>query len=158
MPIRLRVLVSAALITFIMAGSPARSALPDIYPPPEQASADIAAALKSAAASHKRVILDFGGNWCTDCHVLDLYFHDAANRPLLEANYVLVHINVGLKDANLNIAARYRIPLDKGVPAIAVLDAHGQLLYSQKTGEFEAMRRMQTGSVTDFLVRWKRPA
>jgi thiol:disulfide interchange protein len=157
MPIRLRVLVSAALICLIMAGSPARSALPDIYPPPEQASADLAAALKSAAASHKRVILDFGGNWCTDCHVLDLYFHDAANRPLLEANYVLVHINIGQLDANVDIATRYQIPLNRGVPAIAVLNDHGKLLYSQKTGEFEAMRRMQTKSVTDFLLRWKRP-
>jgi hypothetical protein len=63
MPSRRRVLVSAALISLIVAlGSPARSAQPDIYPPPEGAMADIAAALKSAAASHKRVILDFGGN------------------------------------------------------------------------------------------------
>jgi thioredoxin 1 len=68
-----------------------------------------------------------------------------------------VHINVGHSDANLDIAARYQIPLTKGVPAIAVLDERGKLLYSQKTGEFEAMRRMQTGAVTDFLVRWKRP-
>ena len=156
MPIRLRVLLSAALICLIMVGSPARSALPDIYPPPEQAPADLAAALKSAAASHKRVILDFGGNWCTDCHVLDLYFHDAANRPLLETNYVLVHINIGRYDANVDIATHYQIPLNKGVPAIAVLSDHGKLLYSQKTGEFEAMRRMQTGAVTDFLLRWKR--
>lgn len=144
-------------LSFALA-SPARSALPDIYPPPEQASADIAAALKSAAASHKRVILDFGGNWCTDCHVLDLYFHDAVNRPLLEANYILVHINIEHRDANTDIAARYQIPLSKGVPAIAVLDGRGKLLYSQKTGEFETMRYMQTGAVTDFLVRWKPPA
>jgi thioredoxin 1 len=139
-------------------GSTARSALPDIYPSPEHAPADIAAALKSAAASHKRVILDFGGNWCTDCHVLDLYFHDAANGPLLAAGYILVHINVEHRDANVDVAARYRIPLSKGVPAIAVLDDRGKLLYSQKTGEFEAMRHMQTGAVTDFLVRWKPPA
>jgi thioredoxin 1 len=139
-------------------GSPARAAQPDIYPSPEQASADIAAALKSAAASHKRVILDFGGNWCTDCHVLDLYFHDAANRPLLTANYILVHINVGHFDANVDIAARYQIPLNRGVPAIAVLDEQGRLLYSQKTGEFEAMRRMQSGAVTDFLLHWQPPA
>src|ERR1039457_1679515 len=33
-----------------------------IYPSPEQASADIAAALKTSAAKHRRVILDFGGN------------------------------------------------------------------------------------------------
>jgi thioredoxin 1 len=147
-------LYSALIYLSIALGSPARSALPDIYPPEEQASADIAAALKSAAATHKRVILDFGGNWCTDCHVLDLYFHDAANRPLLEANYILVHVNVGHRDANLDIAARYQIPLDKGVPAIAVLNDRGKLLYSQKTGEFEAMGHMQTGAVTDFLVRW----
>jgi thiol:disulfide interchange protein len=151
------VLVSALFYLIIAVGSPARAMQPDIYPPPEQASSDIAAALKTAAVSHKRVILDFGGNWCTDCHVLDLCFHDAANGPLLAANYVLVHINIGHSDANVDIAARYQIPLTKGVPAIAVLNDRGKLLYSQKTGEFEAMRHMQTGAVTDFLVRWKRP-
>ena len=158
MPTPRSISVSALFCLIIAIGSPARSAQPDIYPPPEQASADIAAALKSAAASHKRVILDFGGNWCTDCHVLDLYFHDATNRPLLEANYILVHIDIGHLDANLDIADHYQIPLNKGVPAIAVLDDRGKLLFSQKTGEFEAMRHMQTGAVTDFLVRWKRPA
>jgi thiol:disulfide interchange protein len=158
MPSR-RTALSLVLISVSFAlGSAARSAQPDIYPPAEQASADIAAALKSAAASHKRVILDFGGNWCTDCHVLDLYFHDAANRPLLEANYILVHINVEHMDANLDVTARYQIPLNKGVPAIAVLDDRGKLLYSQKTGEFETMRYMQSSAVTDFLVRWKAPA
>jgi thioredoxin 1 len=151
------VLVSALLYLIVAVSSPARAVQPDIYPPPEQASADIAAGLKSAATSHKRVILDFGGNWCTDCHVLDLYFHDAANGPLLAANYILVHVNVGHMDVNVDIAARYHVPLTKGVPAVAVLDDHGKLLYSQKTGEFESMRHMQTGAVTDFLVRWKRP-
>ena len=157
MPSRRAALSLVLLFLSFALGSPAQSALPDIYPPAEQASADIAAALKSAATSHKRVILDFGGDWCTDCHVLDLYFHDAANRPLLEANYILVHINIGHRDANTDIAAHYQIPLSKGVPAIAVLDDRGKLLYSQKTGEFEAMRYMQTGAVTDFLVRWKPP-
>jgi thioredoxin 1 len=104
-----KAILASALASFVIAvGSPARAAQPDIYPPPEQASADIAAAFKSATASHKRVILDFGGNWCTDCHVLDLYFHDANNSPLLAANYILVHINIGHRDANLDIAARYR--------------------------------------------------
>jgi hypothetical protein len=89
--------------------------------------------------------------------VLDLYFHDGANRPILEASYVLVHVNIGMRDRNLDIAARYDIPLSKGVPALAILDSHGKLLYSQKSGEFEAMRRMQSGAVTEFLTRW-RPA
>jgi thioredoxin 1 len=57
--------------------------------------------------------VDFGGNWCTDCHVLDLYFHDSSNKPILEANYILVHVNVGRMDENLDIADRYQIPVHK---------------------------------------------
>jgi thiol:disulfide interchange protein len=150
----------SALACFLMltVGFSARSIERNLYPPPEQAAADIAEAIKSAAATHKRVILDFGGNWCTDCHVLDSYFHDSANNSILGANYLLVHVNIGRLDANVDIAERYQIPLGKGVPAIAVLSDRGKLLYSQRTGEFEAMRHMQSSAVTEFLLRWKRPA
>ena len=127
----------------------------DLYPDPAQAKADIAAALKTAAATHKRILLDFGGNWCGDCQVLDLYFHDPGNRPILESNFVLVHVNIGHMDANLDLAARYQVPLNKGVPALAVLSDKGELLYSQRGGEFEAMRRMDSSAVTRFLVQWQ---
>jgi thioredoxin 1 len=142
-----------ALLSFAVAQ--AKAAERDIYPSSDQAQIDLATALATAAQTHKRVLLDFGGNWCTDCHVLDLYFHDSANKPLLDANYVLVHINIGRLNANVDIAEHYQVPLRKGVPALAVLGDHGELLYSQKTGEFEAMRRMQSSAVTDFLTQWK---
>jgi len=130
-------------------------ALPDIYPPPEQAQADLAAALREAAAQHRRVIVDFGGNWCTDCHVLDGYMHDSTNQPLIDANFYVVHVNVGRIDRNLDIAERYGIPLKHGVPAIAVLSSHGKLLYSQTGGEFSDMRHMDSTALTEFLQRWK---
>ena len=148
--------ILAILVAFTLL--PARSAERDIYPAPDQAKAELTAALAAAAANHKRVIVDFGGNWCTDCHVLDRYFHDSANAPILQANFILVHINIGRMDENLDIAERYQIPLRKGVPALAVLGEKGELLYSQRTGEFEAMRGMQSSAVTDFLIRWKPPA
>jgi thiol:disulfide interchange protein len=142
-------------ILLIMSAGSARSANREIYPAPAQAKVDLAAALKTAAATHKRIVLDFGGNWCPDCIVLDGYFHDPANRQIIEANFVLVHVNIGKMDANLDIAEKYGVPLDKGVPALAVLDEKGKLLYSQKSGEFEAMRRMESSAVTKFLVQWK---
>jgi thiol:disulfide interchange protein len=145
-------------IVVALAFVPARSAERDIYPAPGQAKIDLAAALAASTATHKRVILDFGGNWCPDCHVLDLYFHDSANGPILEANYILVHVNIGQMNENLDVAERYQIPLRKGVPALAVLGERGELLYSQRTGEFEAMRGMKSSSVTEFLVRWKPPS
>jgi thioredoxin 1 len=126
-----------------------------VYPAPEQAAADLADALKVAAAQHRRVLLDFGGDWCTDCLVLDSYFRESSNKPILDANFVLVHINVGHLDQNLKVAARYQVPLNKGVPALAVLNSRGKLLYSQRTGEFESMRSMESSTVTQFLMQWK---
>jgi thioredoxin 1 len=146
--------VSLIAVVALTAGL-AHSANRDIYPDPSQAKADVAAALKTAAASHKRVIIDFGGNWCGDCQVLDIYFHNPENRPILESNYVLVHVNVGHLDENVDIAEHYGIPLNKGVPALAVLNEKGKVLYSQKSGEFEKMRHMEANSVTSFLVQWK---
>jgi thiol:disulfide interchange protein len=146
--------ISLAAIIALAAGT-ANSAGRDIYPDPSQAKADLAAAFKSAAESHRRILLDFGGNWCGDCQVLDIYFHDPANRPILDSNFVLVHINIGHMDENLDIAREYGVPLEKGVPALAVLTEKGKLIYSQREGQFEAMRRMESSAVTQFLVQWK---
>jgi thioredoxin 1 len=140
---------------FLMAAGTANSANREIYPDPTQAKVDLAAALKVAETSHKRIILDFGGNWCGDCQVLDIYFHNDRNRPILDANYVLVHVNVGHIDENMDIAQRFGVPLDKGVPALAVLTEKGKLLYSQQSGQFEKMRHMEPSAVTQFLVQWK---
>jgi thioredoxin 1 len=147
-------ILSLVVYLLLLVQTPSLAGVRDIYPAPEQAQVELTAALTDAAATHRRVILDFGGNWCPDCHVLDSYFHDAANGPLLEAGFILVHVNIGRLDQNLDIAARYQIPLNKGVPALAVVDADGKLLYSQKTGEFEDMRHMQSASVTEFLKHW----
>ncbi|MGB6973457.1 MAG: thioredoxin family protein [Terracidiphilus sp.] len=126
-----------------------------IYPDPGQARADLAAALQKAEATHRRVIVDFGGNWCGDCQVLNIYFHSADNQPLLERNYVLVDVNIGRYDKNLDLAKEYGVPLNKGVPALAVLSPRGKLIYSQANGEFESMRSMQAATVTEFLEKWK---
>jgi thioredoxin 1 len=126
-----------------------------LYPSADEASADIDAALHAAAKDGKRVILEFGGNWCFDCHVLDAAFHSTAIAPLVEANYHLVHVNIGEFDKNLDLTKKYDTPLDKGVPALAVLDADGKVIYSQKQGEFESSARLDTQDLIQFLEKWK---
>jgi len=126
-----------------------------IYSETANPSSDIAAALAQAKREHKRVLLDFGGDWCGDCQVLDLYFHQAPNDALLADHFVLVHVWIGHMDANLDVAKRYGVPIAKGVPALAVLAPDGKLLYAQQTGEFEDMRHMEPASVTEFLETWK---
>jgi thiol:disulfide interchange protein len=126
-----------------------------LYSATADPKADIAAALQQASVEHKRVILDFGGDWCGDCQVLDIYFHQPPNLDLLDKNFLLVHVDIGRFDKNLDITEKYNVPLKKGVPALAVLDADGKLLYSQQAAEFGDMRYMYANSVTDFLNRWK---
>ena len=124
-----------------------------IYPAVDQASADVKAGLEQAKREHKHVLLDFGGDWCGDCQVLNYYFHQPQNAELLDKNFVRVNINIGHEDANLDIAHRYGVPVH-GVPALAVLNGNGKVLVSQDK-EFADMRYMQSSSVTQFLNRWK---
>jgi len=158
-PIHVAVFALAALLIAPATRASAQMTSPRVnkhlYSATADAKADIAAALKEAAAGHKRVILAFGGDWCGDCQVLDIYMHQSPNAELLAKHFLLVHIDIGRYDKNTDLAAKYNIPLKKGVPALAVLDSKGKLLYSQRTGEFEDMRDMSSTSVTEFLNRWK---
>lgn len=156
---------AAAAIPTIAASAPITAMLPggmhfqlasrNIYSDTADAKEEIRQAILKAAAEHKRVLLDFGGNWCPDCHLLDIYFHDPGNAALLAANYILVDVNVGQYDKNLDLARKYGIPLNKGVPALAVLDGSGHVIYAQRNGEFEAMRKLDSSAVTSFLEKWK---
>lgn len=127
----------------------------NLYPPNADAKADIRAALARAAKENKHVLVEFGGVWCLDCHVLDNAFKTPGTKELLEANYVLVHVDVGRYDKNLDLAKKYQVPLEKGVPAMAVLDARGKLLVSNKKGEFQGARKMTMADVAAFLNQWK---
>ncbi len=126
----------------------------DLYPANVDAGKEIDEALKQAARAHKRVLLIFGGNWCYDCHVLDQALHQGTAGKIVEESYELVHIDVGEFNKNLEIVKKYKVPLDKGVPAVAVLDSKGKLLYSAE-GEFEAARKMMKKQLVDFLLKWK---
>jgi ketosteroid isomerase-like protein len=126
-----------------------------LYPPPEEAQAEISSALAAASRQHKRVILVFGGNWCYDCHVLDATFRSKEFAPIVNANYIVIHINVGNYDVNLDLAKKYEIPLEKGVPSLAILDPDGTLVVSQKKGEFESTVRIGPEDVVEFLKKWK---
>jgi thiol-disulfide isomerase/thioredoxin len=126
-----------------------------IYSETADPKADIAAALVKAKREHKRVIVDFGGDWCGDCQVLDIYFHQSPNAELLAKHFILVHVWVGHIDTNLDIPEKYGVVVKKGVPAVGVLAADGTVLYAQKMGEFEKMRTMESASVTEFLNKWK---
>jgi thiol-disulfide isomerase/thioredoxin len=127
----------------------------NIYPADADAHAEIKEAEKKAAAGHKRVVLVFGANWCYDCHVLDLAFHRPDFAAVM-ASYEVVHVDLGPDEMkNADLVKEFDVPLNKGIPALAVIESDGKLVVSQKNGEFEDARSMTPEAVVEFLNKWK---
>jgi thioredoxin 1 len=128
----------------------------DIYPANADAHTEINEAENKAAQEHKRLLLVFGANWCFDCHVLDLAFRRPDLAPVLAANYEVVHVDLGPEaHKNADLVQQYEIPLNKGIPALAVAESDGKLVVSQKNGEFEDARGLTPEVLLEFLNKWK---
>lgn len=126
-----------------------------LYPPASGAREEIQQAVARAAPAHKRVLVVFGADWCYDCHVLDKALRRSDIAPVLNTNFQVVHVDVGTGDKNQDLMNQYQVPMSRGIPAIAVLDSTGNLLYSQKNGEFERARAMGPEDLLEFLNKWK---
>jgi thioredoxin 1 len=127
----------------------------DLYPANADAKKEIEEALGRATAEKRRVLLVFGGNWCYDCHVLDRALHEGEAGKVVRESFLLVHVDIGEGDKNLDLVKKYKTTLDKGVPAVVILSADSSVLYSSDDGEFEAARKMMKKDLLAFLTRWK---
>ena len=130
----------------------------DIYDVQADASEDIAAALATAQAENKRVLLKFGANWCVWCHRLSETFHleDSVAQNLTQ-NYVVVSVDVNTRHGtkrNAATVARYGNPTQHGLPVLVILDADGQILTTQETGALEKGSAHDPAKVNAFLDQW----
>src|SRR3982074_331915 len=126
----------------------------NLYPPDTDAKKEIDEARKQAAVDEKRVLLVFGGNWCYDCHVLDRALHEGEAGKVVKESFLLVHVDIGEGDKNLDLVKKYKTTLDKGVPVVVILSSDGSAIYSSDDGEFEAARKMMKKDLVAFLTHW----
>ena len=66
-----------------------------------------------------------------------------------------VTFDIGQGEKNQDLMKDYGVPMERGIPALAVLDGNGKLLYSQKNGEFEKARALGPEDLVEFLNKWK---
>ena len=111
-----------------------------VYDEAAVASDDIAAALAKAKKENRRVLIQWGANWCGWCNQLHDHMRaDRALRDKLLYEYDLVHVDIGRFDKNLDLAEKYGADIKgNGVPFLTILDADGQVLANQETGSLEA--------------------
>ncbi|MEO6036290.1 MAG: thioredoxin family protein [Verrucomicrobiota bacterium] len=129
---------------------------PVLYDVKADGTAQIAAALKTAQAENKRVILKFGANWCGWCHKLSgLLKTNAELAQLVKDNYLVVLIDVD-KEHNKNAVEKYENPTKFGLPVLVVLESDGKLLTTQDTGKLEEGNQHSPAKVKAFLEKWRK--
>ena len=100
--------------------------------------ADISRAIEQTGQNGKNILLMFGGNWCSWCHRLHkLFLQNEIIHDFLFQNYILVMVEVGKKDKNLDLNEKYGNPYQHGFPVLVVLDKDGRQLHTQETGSLE---------------------
>ena len=140
------------LLTLLFALTTAFAAAPSPYDEKADAALDIQHALAAADRDHRKVLLVFGANWCSDCRALDKVLH-GSGQHLIESGFDVVKIDVGNFDKNLYLARRYGNPIAKGIPALVVLGADHQVIYSTVNGELANAGQMSERELYDFLKR-----
>jgi hypothetical protein len=81
--------------------------------------------------------------------------HKPELASIIEKNFVIVNIDLGNEDKNLDLTDQYRVPIKHGIPALAVLDSRGGLLYAMDQGQFADARNMSYESIREFFVKWE---
>ncbi len=121
------------------------------YDESADANADIAAALMRAQAENKLMLITFGANWCPDCRAFDTAIRQPELAATIDERYVLVKVDVGNWDKNIEVVRRFDNPIAGGIPSIVVVDAQEHNLYATKAGQLAASRNMSTSEFARFF-------
>ena len=135
---------------------------PDIFDVQADAGTQIAAALTQAKAEHKRVLLDFGANWCIWCQRLHATFeNNPAVSAALHKDFIVVMVDVNTRHGtkrNAEVNTRYGNPIEHGIPVLVVLDSEGKQLTTKDSGELEEGDGHSPAKILAFLAAWAPPA
>ena len=128
-------------------------ALPHPYDEDADAHALLKAAQDQARATGKRILIDFGANWCGDCKVLAAVLDLPEVKRFVAANYLFVQVDVARFKKNLDIAESYGLSLHE-IPSMLVVDASGTVLNRTEATALGDARTMTPQAIADQLVRW----
>lgn len=133
---------------------PLTGTAPSPYDETADAAKDVAAAAARAKRSGKILLLDFGGNWCPDCRVLAAVLHLPTAKSFVSRHYETVYVDVGRKDKNLELAAKYGLATIKGVPAVVAVAPDGRILNKGDEFALTTARSWSPQAVVDKLASW----
>jgi thioredoxin 1 len=83
-----------------------------------------------------------------------MHFDHAQVKPFLDQHFVVVQIDVGKWDKNLEIAGQYGNPIKPGIPAVVVPDENGQSIASTADGALASAGSSKPQEILAYLKQW----
>ena len=159
------VIASLGMLTLAMAAIPLPAAdstgkpkRPAIYDTKADGEKQVADALATAKREGKNVLLQFGANWCPDCHAMHgLFQSDPQIAAMLKAGYVVALINVDRIDGqqhNAKTIERFGNPITNGIPALIIVNSSGAVLNTNPTDRLKDTDYRFPDKVLAFLKKW----
>ena len=132
----------------------------NLYKPEEKAETEIANAVNDAKRSGKNVLIQIGGNWCIWCaRFHEFVTKDSQLDSLMNANYVVYHLNYSKENYNAKLLTRYKFPQRFGFPVFLILDGEGNLLHTQNSWYLEdGKTSYEREKVKSFFNEWSKRA
>ncbi|KXV46693.1 protein-disulfide isomerase [Gluconobacter albidus] len=125
------------------------------YPDTAVAHEQVEQAFALAQKTHRKVLLDFGGNWCPDCKMLSGIFALPDAARWLDSQFVVVPVNVGRINTNLDLAERYGVTI-KSVPTVIIVTPEGHALNGDGSKALGNARSMSPQAVLDLISDWNK--
>lgn len=116
------------------------------------------AAIATAKADDKLVLVIAGGDWCRWCHVLNRFVSRNADvQQGMDDTFVVVKVYVG--DENYNEDFFSQLPEARGAPHFWIISPDRNVLSSQSTGAFEkGGNGYDKREFLEFIDHWKNRA
>ncbi len=148
------------LVLLLLAGIGAVSAQEKKYYNEEvDAMAQIRTASMLAKQSGRYVLCQVGGNWCPWCiRFANFATTDSVIAPLIERNFVYVHINYSKANKNPEAMKYLGNPARFGFPVFVILDEEGKPIHIQESASLEEGKSYDRKKVENFLSLWTKKA
>ncbi len=123
------------------------------------AMAQIQTASMLAKQSGRYVLCQVGGNWCPWCiRFANFATTDSVIAPLIERNFVYVHINYSKANKNPEAMKYLGNPARFGFPVFVILDEEGKPIHIQESASLEEGKSYDRKKVENFLSLWTKKA
>jgi thioredoxin 1 len=112
----------------------------------------LAESTEAALKEDKLILVVFGSDWCPDCRSFNEKLDMKPLSEIITRRFVVMHVDIGKWDRNIEFTNKFGSPIDGGIPSIAILANDKVLYYVAEGGEFASARKSKVKTLNEWFI------